>query len=170
MTDRRGQNLPAGLRNNNAGNILKTSIPWVGKIPEDQNPTIWEIFTSSEYGIRALYKQILSTLNKSGNRVEDFVFTYSGAKDPKVLNNYSNVLKQYIGANYITPNKAGLIKLARGIAFFENGEKSKILSTSEFEKGFDLLNNSQAANYSKKLPFAFGGVLLLGLLAWYYHS
>ena len=52
MTDRRNlTTLPAGLRNNNIGNIRKTSINWAGEVPANKSTsTIHEQFISSEYG------------------------------------------------------------------------------------------------------------------------
>ena len=35
-------NLPRGLRNNNPGNLVKTSIPWEGKIPHSKNTDIYK--------------------------------------------------------------------------------------------------------------------------------
>lgn len=47
-------NLSRGLRNNNPGNLILTSIGWDGKIPNAQNTDgTFEQFTSANYGIRA---------------------------------------------------------------------------------------------------------------------
>lgn len=44
--------LPRGLRNNNPLNIVKSGIPWRGKIANGTDPT-FEQFSSLAYGVRA---------------------------------------------------------------------------------------------------------------------
>ena len=54
-----------GLRNNNAGNIRHSGSNWLGKSPV-QPDSAFVTFTTPEYGIRALYKVLISYRNKHG--------------------------------------------------------------------------------------------------------
>lgn len=170
MTDRRNQPaLPAGLRNNNAGNILLTSIPWVGKVPNNQNTSgVHEQFISSEYGLRALFKQLQSTLKKTDGSLKEFVQKYSGESNTPVSSNYEAVLGQYLGKKTITNSKKDLVNLAKGVIYFENGSPSSIISNTEIEKGWQLLNPTITATPSN--PLTKSAFLLLGLLGLLFFS
>jgi len=53
-----------GVENNNPGNIVKTSIPWQGKVEcEDKR---FECFSSPYFGVRAMVKNLISYKEKRG--------------------------------------------------------------------------------------------------------
>jgi hypothetical protein len=56
---------PRGVRNNNPGNIDKTSIAWQGMSDYQDDPR-FVVFTSAVYGIRALAKILLNYQNIDG--------------------------------------------------------------------------------------------------------
>ena len=64
------ENLPRGLRNNNVGNIIKTKLDWLGKVPHAYNTDKrFEQFIELKYGIRALFRDILNDVKKGQNTI-----------------------------------------------------------------------------------------------------
>lgn len=62
------KNLPRGIRNNNPGNLVITSIPWNGKIPVSKNTDgSYEQFSSALMGIRAMFIDMRGDIEKDGN-------------------------------------------------------------------------------------------------------
>lgn len=60
--------LPRGLRNNNPGNLVLTSIKWQGKIPNAQNTDgHFEQFKQIHWGIRAMMRDIINDITVDGN-------------------------------------------------------------------------------------------------------
>ena len=60
-------NEPRGIRNKNPGNLVITDIPWVGKVPVDENTDgTFEQFYQAEYGIRALYRDVSGDVERDG--------------------------------------------------------------------------------------------------------
>lgn len=156
--DRRNQKTsPPGLRNNNPGNIRLTNINWLGKVPNQQNTSgVHEQFTASRYGFRALMKQIKTTLSRTGSDPLDFVKDYAAGSSPEVLNNYANFIKSKTGPTMKT-DRAGLIKAAKAITIFENGTPGNDFADIEYQRGYDLLNETSN-------PATFNPLLAVGLL------
>lgn len=58
---------PRGIRNNNPLNLVKTPIPWKGKVPHNQNTdTRFEQFVSAEWGIRAGWRDVTGDIERKG--------------------------------------------------------------------------------------------------------
>ncbi len=116
-----------GLRNNNPGNIKKSSTAWTGKVVPGTDPT-FEQFTTMAYGLRALMKNIMSKISLHGldtipQLIGNETWGLSPASDGNDPVNYSKYLseKTGIGLN----SKLGLNSaffLAPYISFVENGE------------------------------------------------
>lgn len=117
--------LPRGIRNNNPGNLIKTSIGWFGKIPHDKNTdSRFEQFESIPYGIRAMLKDIKSDITGKGqNTIRKLI----GAYAPEFENNttsYINNVAASVGISadaVLTPNNETLKKLGMAIIKSENG-------------------------------------------------
>lgn len=77
-----------GLKNNNAGNIRRSSEKWVGQSPTQNDPAFVQ-FVSPEYGIRALYKNLLSYRNQGKNTVNSIISTWA----PPTENNTGAYIK-----------------------------------------------------------------------------
>lgn len=59
--------MPRGIRNNNPGNLVITSIDWLGKVPADKNTDgRFEQFISPEYGIRAMWRDVTGDIERKG--------------------------------------------------------------------------------------------------------
>lgn len=65
-----------GLRNNNPGNLRRTSIPWLGKIPDAAHAArlgftfdaSYEQFTAPKWGVRALARDLRKDFFRDGQR------------------------------------------------------------------------------------------------------
>ena len=68
-------NQTRGERNNNPGNIVKSSIAWQGKVPGN-DPT-FETFDTPGNGIRAIARNLLAYYNRGLRTVHDVIYTWS---------------------------------------------------------------------------------------------
>ena len=67
-----------GLRNNNPGNLIRTSSAWQGKIPYAQSKDLkFEQFTNVLYGLRAMFKDLITDINKGKNTVRKLIYEYA---------------------------------------------------------------------------------------------
>lgn len=123
--------LPIGIRNNNPGNLVYTTIAWEGKISYANNrdwagtPTNivkkFEQFKELRYGIRALMRDIYSDYRKGLTTVKALITEFA----PHFENNtdsYINTVVNSIGGNIIgelTQDK--MIALCKAIILVENG-------------------------------------------------
>lgn len=67
-----------GIRNNNPGNLRISENAWQGKVPVTQNTDgSFEQFITPEYGIRALFIDLRSKINRGLNTVEKIMNVYA---------------------------------------------------------------------------------------------
>lgn len=118
---------PRGVRNNNPGNLIMSSENWQGKIPHSQNSDgHFEQFKTYTHGVRALFLDLRSDINKGKNTIAKLINEYA----PKHENNtdaYINAIVKSsgIGKNeIITPSKKIIMLLAINIIKVENGKRS----------------------------------------------
>ena len=72
------QSAPRGIRNNNPGNLVRTKIKWVGKIPfAESTDQKFEQFRSVEYGIRAMAADLLNDIDKGKNTIQKIVYEFA---------------------------------------------------------------------------------------------
>lgn len=118
---------PRGIRNNNPGNLVKTSIPWKGKVPLSQNTdSRFEQFKAFWYGVRAMIKDISGDINKDGqNTIRKLITTYAPPSE-----NHTETYIEYI-ANQTgwspdriidSGNVDDMYKLVKAISKYENGK------------------------------------------------
>lgn len=119
---------PRGVRNNNPGNIDRTSTPWQG---EDRSAAATAregrfcVFLTPQAGFRALAKTLLTYQHKHGLRtVKEIISRWA----PPVENNTSAYVQQVATAVGVSPseiirldNPVTLGRLATAIAKHENG-------------------------------------------------
>lgn len=112
--------LPRGLRNNNPGNIVKSSIPWKGKV-ECLDP-IHECFESSYYGIRAMLLNLKSYIvDKQLNTIEKIIHTWAEGNTQEYIE-YLELLTDYNRSGIIDfNNREVIVNIAIGIIEWENG-------------------------------------------------
>ncbi|MDD5151423.1 MAG: hypothetical protein PHC28_13275 [Flavobacterium sp.] len=134
-----------GIRNNNPGNLIITNNAWQGKLPLSQNTDKhFEQFTSMEYGIRAMLKDLIHDINKGKNTVRKLISEYA----PSFENNTAQYIKdvsQSIGVSADTKitsiNASFLMLLSRAIIKKENGSDASKVSDSQIKKAIKMLGN-----------------------------
>jgi hypothetical protein len=121
--------LPRGVRNNNPGNLDRTSVPWQG---EDRTATAREretrfcVFLRPEFGFRAMARTLSTYQNKHGLRtVRELIKRWA----PATENNtevYVRVVARALGVSPDEPINVGkhevMLPLLRAIAHHEQGD------------------------------------------------
>jgi len=152
MSNLNNQSLPRGLRNNNVGNLIKTNIPWKGKIPHsDSQDERFEQFYEFHFGVRAMMKDISNDIKKGANTVEKLIHQYA----PPFENNttaYVNYVADKVGVKpkeTIQVNEQTIKSLSKSIAIYENGfQYADMISDSEINKAWDIAGISEVKNVS----------------------
>lgn len=137
-------NLPRGIRNNNPGNLVITSIPWQGKIPVSQNTDgHFEQFTSVAYGIRAMALDIMNDINKGLNTLQALIYEYA----PPHENNTQAYIDSVATQTGISPSApvpmdtttlAAIIKAKINV---ENGPSaSQYITDQDINEGLSLIS------------------------------
>lgn len=128
-----------GYRNNNPGNLIKTSIAWQGKKPHAQNTdSRFEQFIELRWGVRAMLMDIIRDIRKGTNTLKKLLNEYA----PKFENNtnaYIGSVSRETGINpdvVLKTDRDTLQKLAIAISRVENGSP---LTVEEFIAGYNLL-------------------------------
>jgi hypothetical protein len=115
-----------GIRNNNPGNIRISPAKWKGKIPVYQNTDgSFAQFTSMAYGIRALYRLLITYINKYGLTTVDAIidrYAPAGDNSEAARTNYKNFVRQQINGKNEIENIFDFLALANGIMIFENSQ------------------------------------------------
>lgn len=118
--DYRGQiQLPRGIRNNNPFNLVKTAIPWKGKVQgQDQR---FETFKSVQYGIRAGLLDLLNDYQEGKNTIQKLLLEFAPPSE-----NQTNLYIQFVSSKLnLSPsaplNVSDIPDLAKSIIEYENG-------------------------------------------------
>ncbi|MBF03231.1 MAG: hypothetical protein CMP76_08040 [Flavobacterium sp.] len=134
-------NLPRGLINNNPGNLVQTSIAWLGKVPLSQNTdSRFEQFYELRYGIRALMRDIISDYKKGKNTVVSLITEFA----PEFENNttvYINSVIASVGSNIIGDlTQEKLIAICKAIVLVENGTVvNQYIDDSDYNQALSIL-------------------------------
>ncbi|WP_281638417.1 hypothetical protein [Flavobacterium marginilacus] len=124
-----------GLRNNNPGNLIRTSITWLGKVPftQSEDPK-FEQFTTLSYGLRAMLKDLINDINKGKNTVQLLIREYA----PPIENDtnaYINSVSKTLGykpTQKITSINANfMLRLVRAILKVELGQSNIEVADSD---------------------------------------
>jgi len=134
-----------GLRNNNPGNLIKTNIKWLGKIPNSKNTDVkFEQFTDIKFGIRAQLKDLINDINKGKNTVRLLISEYAPSNENNTIAYIDSVCKT-IG---VTPNEKltqindqFLLKLTRAIYKVELGIAEKQITDNDILEAINSLGN-----------------------------
>lgn len=133
--------LPRGLRNNNPGNLVQTSIAWLGKVPLSQNTdSRFEQFYELRYGIRALMRDIITDYKKGKNTVSAIISEFA----PEFENNttaYINSVIASVGSNIIEElTQEKLIAICKAIVLVENGTVvNRYIDDSDYKNALSIL-------------------------------
>lgn len=116
---------PRGIRNNNPGNLVLTTIAWKGKVPNAQNTDEkFEQFTLPLWGIRAMFMDVRGDIEKDGlSTIRKLITAYAPAFENNTAAYIQSVVNQVgIGADTkIQP--ANYLKLLKAIIQHENGKQ-----------------------------------------------
>ncbi len=137
--------LSRGIRNNNPGNLILTSIAWQGKIPAKSNTDgKFEQFQTMELGIRAMFKDLVNDINKGKNTVRKLINEYA----PPSENNTSQYIKDVCQSIGVQPddvitsiNQSFLLKLGKAIIRKENGADASKVSDTQIINGMKLMGD-----------------------------
>jgi hypothetical protein len=140
-----GSSAPRGIRNNNPGNLVITSIKWQGKIPVAQNTDKkFEQFRSIEYGIRAMAMDVLNDINKGKNTLNMLITEYAPPAENDTLA-YIKAVSQKTGLKHnevIKPTPETLAAIIGAKIQVENGKDwNKYLSAQDIKNGIALMPN-----------------------------
>lgn len=124
-----------GLRNNNPGNIKRSKTAWVGLKPVQSDPIFLE-FTDPVYGIRALYKILMTYKSRGLNTIEKIISTWAPSTENDTRAYIDTVAKRLgidprlpLGPQHYTP-------LIKAIIHHENGKQP--YDNATIEKGIAL--------------------------------
>lgn len=162
-----------GLRNNNPGNLIRTSSAWKGKIPFPQSKDLkMEQFTSVVFGLRAMYKDLINDINKGKNTVKKLIYEYAPPNENDTMN-YVNQVCKSIGVQpdqVITKvNNEFLLLLGRAIIKVELGSDHKLISESDLSAALDIIGDVTTSKLKveiKKSVFKF--IPVLGFLLFFF--
>ena len=126
MDYRLNSKLPRGIRNNNPGNLVLTSIKWQGKIPLDLNKDgRFEQFQNIIWGSRALILDLSNDIKKGQDTISELITSFA----PRNENDTDKYI-QFVSKNTGIPsdqklvaNRETLSKLFKAIVMMENGIK-----------------------------------------------
>lgn len=144
MTSFLGQTkLNKGIRNNNPGNLVKTGIVWQGKIPHSKNTDPrFEQFTTIEYGIRAMLRDIVNDINKGNNTITKLIHQYAPSFENDTLS-YINDVSKGLG---IAPDdkirsvdNVFLLKIAKAVIKKENAPHHTYVKDSHIKTAINML-------------------------------
>lgn len=128
------KNLSRGFRNNNPGNIRRTSDNWQGKIPFAQSTdTEFEQFYEINWGLRAMMKDIQNKIKGGYNTVSKIITKYAPPSENNTASYIANVVNwSGLTANQaLTANKTVIIALCKAMVLMENGETSASKLTND---------------------------------------
>ncbi|WP_162128204.1 structural protein [Flavobacterium phycosphaerae] len=139
-----------GLRNNNPGNLVRTSLAWQGKIPFNQSKDQkFEQFHSIEFGIRAMLKDIIHDINNGKNTVYKLISEYAPTVENDTFAYITNVATS-IGVGPYQPlkniNQEFLKELARSIFKVELGKAHSEIKDNDIYTAIEMLGNVSTQN------------------------
>lgn len=115
------RHLPRGIRNNNTGNVRRTSIQWEG-MQAVQHDDDFVQFESATYGFRAMARILRSYERRGLISVRDIISTYA----PSTENKTDNYIQFVAERLQVTPDATleldiVMVDLIQAIMAFENG-------------------------------------------------
>lgn len=144
-----------GLRNNNPGNLIRTTLTWSGKIPFDKSTDQhFEQFENVYYGLRAMFKDLINDINKGKNTVKLLITEYAPPKENDTVA-YINSVAKTLGvaptARLTQIDSAFLLKLGRAILQVELGKDHRYLTDADIIKSITMLGDVSTKNLTVKI-------------------
>ena len=139
-----------GLRNNNPGNLVRSSNAWQGKIPYPQSKdTKFEQFTELKWGIRAMFKDLINDINKGKNTVKKLIYEYAPPNENDTSLYIDKVCKSLgIGSEskISSVNNDFLKLLGRAIMKVELGNSHTSVTDDHLDDALAVLGNASLPN------------------------
>ena len=130
--------MPAGLRNNNPGNLKDLGIEWEGRVGPSKNldeGTPQVVFDSPEAGARAMMMNLRTQIEKKGlNTLESLIAAYSPSAAQHAIPNIAKNAGLDPTAKLDYNDAQQMMKLARGIVTQEHGQAAKVAISDELLK------------------------------------
>ena len=156
--------LPA-LRNNNPGNIQKSSETWQGSSGYDG---VYVVFSSPMWGFRALYKDIYNTIQSGNDTLYKIFYHYldvPNSHTPQDALDYANFVSDYTGTGINETFGTTLKNIVQGIIHQESGNDAIGFTQSDNDNGYLLFKGLEIASspisWAVVLGFTIGGYYLL---------
>jgi hypothetical protein len=160
--------LPRGIRNNNPGNLVKTTIKWKGKIPHANNPdSRFEQFETVALGIRAMAMDVLNDIKKGKNTLRVLITEYAPPSENDTTAYINSVSKQTgIGPDEkIKTTPEALAAILRAKIRVENGPKAEtLIDKTDIDEALKLLPGKFTTAVKvggTLLPFLLIGLFLI---------
>lgn len=129
---------PRGIRNNNPGNLRRTSIAWKGKIPLNQQKDHggYEQFYRYVDGVRAMILDITNDIDEDGlNTIRSLIYEYAPPSDNNPTDSYVQYVSRRSGiGEYETldvTDRNQMRDLVQSMALFENYQDGLIETTGD---------------------------------------
>ena len=156
--------LVLGLRNNNPGNLIRTSEPWKGKIPHSKNTDPkFEQFYELRYGLRAMIRNIITQINNGYNTIEKLITRYAPPSDNNKPEAYIKFVVNNLGAARhatIDMSEETIIALTQIIARMELDTDAYLIKYNDYKEAIAILDIPLKKSSNPTLT-----ILLLVLLA-----
>lgn len=128
---------PRGLRNNNPGNIERTSVKWKGMAADQSSDPRFIVFTAPQWGIRAIARILLGDWREGQDTIASLIHEWA----PPVENDTDAYVKAVGSSCRVDPYAPCdipdlLPALIAGIIRHENGSQPYSLETIQL--GIDL--------------------------------
>jgi hypothetical protein len=130
-----------GIRNNNPGNIRKTGIKWAGEVSPGTDAS-FEQFKTMAYGIRAMLVDIINKHKKGLDTIQELINVWAPPFENDT-NAYVNNVAARAGiprSSVFSPTKDNFIKIAKAMAYSENGPDALLIPDSDWNEGWRLAN------------------------------
>lgn len=168
-------NLSRGIRNNNPGNLIYTSIAWQGKIPYSKNiddGKKFEQFIDVKHGVRALILDVYNDIKKGKNTIRKLISEFA----PPNENNTSNYVVVVSKAIGLKPDDVIKVvdfdltyNIVKSIIKHENGNDAKYIVDSDILDAFDMIDitdlNGVPVRLKKRPKF---NIIIIPLLLFFY--
>ena len=156
--------LPAGMRNNNPGNIkFNPDVKWAGLVGPSQNTDQGDpqaVFSSPEMGMRATAKLLMNKFHKNGFDTVNKMITSSSGWTPGNSQAAENIARTMgVGVNdTIDLNDPEVMKkLIRGLITQEHGPSSQLYSDQLIADGVRLATSEATATPELTNQNTYGG-------------
>ena len=155
-----------GIRNNNPGNLRKTSIPWKGKVPHSMNTDgSFEQFHHVGWGIRAIIIDLKNKIDRGLDTIPKILEVYAPKTENNTMAYIERVSRQTgIGKHRkLQANRETLFKLTSAIISVENlASERHLITDTDIDASFRLVD----AEFTKAATIGGFGLIGLALLSY----